>query len=405
MKGQVIFEAMTNVRDELITEAAQALGLMGAAPAAKAPAAKSSSSRLSRFFGSGWGVAVICAAVSLSVLGGIIWAGQRPAGGPPVIETVPVTDDETVPETAVPQEIISEAQAIKNASYYHWCIQNGYVDPNTRYTYRIESMGRTQTPDSVAVYEIALRRMLDGSPYSTIDTVWVDVQTGKFIIPYDNNPPAFDVATSLAAIDRLADENYCATIRFESYTSRGSQIVNTLQFGQMDGTYWYYDSTSCRGDAVMEEEGDYYHIFNYQDARWRRITTVTNASAELEKIRNAHNWWKNYLDDLNIDVYDRLVYTGKKYAAGQDCHVYSYEGTLGGLGKSGNSTGNGKLTMYVHAETRNVMRFELNIKYTSDHHTNDIVEASAEIQPLQTGPDTYCPRLWLLLPKRDGPDS
>ena len=103
MTGQVAFEAITNVRDDLITEAAELLGFLDEpAPLAAKPPREYRENLFSRFFNSGWGVAVICAVVSLSVLGGIIWAGQRPpAGGPGNNPSTETNTDafETEPET------------------------------------------------------------------------------------------------------------------------------------------------------------------------------------------------------------------------------------------------------------------------------------------------------------------
>ena len=81
MKGQLAFEALGMLPDDLIVEAAGQLGFWGDNTPAIAPRRREKSA-LSRFFGSGWGVALICAVVSISVLGGVIWAGQRPASGP-----------------------------------------------------------------------------------------------------------------------------------------------------------------------------------------------------------------------------------------------------------------------------------------------------------------------------------
>ena len=87
MKGQLAFEALGALPDELIVEAAEQLGFLGGNTPAVASRRREKSA-LSRFLGSGWGVALICAVVSLTVLGGIIRAGQRPpAGGPGGVET------------------------------------------------------------------------------------------------------------------------------------------------------------------------------------------------------------------------------------------------------------------------------------------------------------------------------
>lgn len=71
MRNWVLFEAVGGVRDSLIEESLALFDakLLPAVPKRRSPFAA--------FMSSGWGVAVICAVVSLSVLGGIIWAGQR----------------------------------------------------------------------------------------------------------------------------------------------------------------------------------------------------------------------------------------------------------------------------------------------------------------------------------------
>ena len=181
MSKQIILEALNGIRDEYIAEAAEALGLLGeAAPAYTRPAREHRVNLLSRFFGSGWGVAVICAVVSLSVLGGIIWAGQNPpAGGPGSVGT------ETHTETSAP--LISEERAMEIASDY-WGIRTGDVADNG-FTFCIQSMGTTQTPKGEAVYLIALRWLVEleeSSHYSTVDMVWVDMMTGEVIIPYQD---------------------------------------------------------------------------------------------------------------------------------------------------------------------------------------------------------------------------
>lgn len=197
MKGQIAFEAMTSLREEFITEAAEMLGFTDEYShiMTKAPRSRGDNI-LTRFMNSGWGVAVICAVVSLSVLSGIIWAGQRPPiGGPGGIETgtesmtdlSPGTNKETYPsETDPPQAFISQERAMEIASDY-WGIKTGDVADNG-FTFRIQSMGTTQTPDGVAVYLIALRWLVEleeSSHYSTVDMVWVDMMTGEVIVPYE----------------------------------------------------------------------------------------------------------------------------------------------------------------------------------------------------------------------------
>jgi hypothetical protein len=88
MRGQLAFEAIGGLSDGLILEAAEALGFTSSRAAVVEPPRKREPSALGRFFSTGWGVALLCAVVSLTVLGGIIRAGQRPpAGGPGGVET------------------------------------------------------------------------------------------------------------------------------------------------------------------------------------------------------------------------------------------------------------------------------------------------------------------------------
>ena len=83
MRGQLAFEAMSGLSDGLILEAAEALGFTNERAAVVEPPRKREPSTLGRFFSTGWGVAILCAVVSLTVLSGIIWAGQQPPAGSP----------------------------------------------------------------------------------------------------------------------------------------------------------------------------------------------------------------------------------------------------------------------------------------------------------------------------------
>ena len=99
MKGQVAFEAIGGLSDGLILETAEALGFWeDASPAAVPLPRRRQPSALARFFSTGWGVALLCAVVSLTVLGGVIWAGQRPiVGGPGGSEVETPNETETEP--------------------------------------------------------------------------------------------------------------------------------------------------------------------------------------------------------------------------------------------------------------------------------------------------------------------
>lgn len=77
MKGITVFEAFTDIRDDYIRDAELDACLW------KPPARKKGMSAFSRFMNSGWGVAVVCVLVAVSVMGGIIWAGFQAGVTPP----------------------------------------------------------------------------------------------------------------------------------------------------------------------------------------------------------------------------------------------------------------------------------------------------------------------------------
>ncbi len=76
MKGITVFETLTDIREDYIRDAELDACFLTASIHKK----ERDPSAFSRFMNSGWGVAIICALVAVSVMGGIIWAGNRPDG-------------------------------------------------------------------------------------------------------------------------------------------------------------------------------------------------------------------------------------------------------------------------------------------------------------------------------------
>ncbi|MBP3666173.1 MAG: leucine-rich repeat domain-containing protein [Clostridia bacterium] len=210
MTGQIAFEAMNAIGDELIEEAVQKLGFSDEARSAIAPARRGprhvrGENRFARFMGSGWGAAVICGVVALGVLTAIVWAGRQPIVKPPIGTNPPSSESQT-------QTAITEAQAIEIASSY-WGIRTGDVDPDTGFTFRIESMGQTQTSDGTAVYQIALRWLVsltENSHYSTLETVWVDMLTGEIIIPYEDTATETEAHVHIFSEWQILTEPTCS---------------------------------------------------------------------------------------------------------------------------------------------------------------------------------------------------
>ena len=120
MTRENIMEAMNGIGEHLIVEAAEKLGFLnGSAFIVKAERRKGPSA-FSRFMNSGWGVAAVCALVAVSVMGGIIWAGNQPGVNPPVVtpeesETVVETTRPVIwpemNETEPPEELTTEEEA------------------------------------------------------------------------------------------------------------------------------------------------------------------------------------------------------------------------------------------------------------------------------------------------------
>ena len=91
MKGMTAFACMSDIREHLIEESLELFEQKTAAPVPKPQSA------FSRFINSGWGVAAVCALVSVFVMGGIIWAGFNPPSGRPD-DTATETQEENLIE-------------------------------------------------------------------------------------------------------------------------------------------------------------------------------------------------------------------------------------------------------------------------------------------------------------------
>ena len=83
MKGITVFETLTDIREDYIRDAELDACFLTASIHKK----ERDPSAFSRFMNSGWGVAIVCALVAVSVMGGIIWAGQQPGNTPPATES------------------------------------------------------------------------------------------------------------------------------------------------------------------------------------------------------------------------------------------------------------------------------------------------------------------------------
>ena len=167
MSKEIILNALDGIHDRYITEAAGRLGLLNGSASALN---RRRESALSRFFSSGWGVAMICAVVSLSVLGGIVWAGQRPVAGPQGTATESETAVETEAET---EPEIVEGELDKSSDLVSTLV--AYLE---QYWYQYALIGRTfsQQIDDIKSGIQPLLVAFDPSDY-------------YFVCGYHNPPP------------------------------------------------------------------------------------------------------------------------------------------------------------------------------------------------------------------------
>ncbi len=128
-KGFVAYHALGNVADDMMMDA-----LLPEDGSSASTVHSAKRRTVYEFFSRGWGVAIICAVVAVAVMGGIIWAGNRPGGvTPPVGMTVsPETEHMIFPtetqEGESGTELSDTQDPERNAVVLH-SLQRKYVPP------------------------------------------------------------------------------------------------------------------------------------------------------------------------------------------------------------------------------------------------------------------------------------
>jgi hypothetical protein len=202
----------------------------------------------------------------------------------------------------------------------------------------------------------------------------------------ETETPVFDIAASLTAIDQLATENISVSLKYQTKTYDGLSHEFSGGLGQVNGKYWY--RVDMDGTAVQEEEGGYYHKYTFESSKWRYYDTYeTTTTEEFDRVFNGRYWWKNYLDELTFDAYDKLTYVGIAQVAEQDCHMFTFDSTV-------TDGSHAELTLYVRVADRNVMKMEVLIKSSTHNHlSTDAWQATIEISSIKTGQDAKGPTL------------
>ena len=346
MSREIILEALNGIRDEFITEAGAKLGLLAAGAAGAVGAASGAAVEPSTLYSlshtettvktgfgawvakGGWIALAAGVLVAAGVAAGAFFFGK--GGDVPPVGTGDVTATDTEQDSF-------EA-----------------TDEETS----VGTEGNTQ----------------DGTHDETTEETEPQV-------------PVFDVTASLVAIDRLASENVSVSMKYQTKTYDGLSHEFSGGFGQVNGKHWY--RVDMDGIAVQEEESGYYHKYTFESSKWRYYDTYEmTATEEFDRVFNGRYWWKNYLDELTFDAYDKLTYVGIGQVAEQDCHTFTFDGTV-------TDGSQAELTLYVRVTDRNVMRMEVQIKSSpnSSHLSTDAWQAAIEISSIKTGQDAKGPTL------------
>lgn len=227
MRGELAFEALTAMRDDLIFETAEKLSL--AAPAFTRRREKRAGP-LFRFLNSGWGVAMICAIVSLSVLAAIIWAGNRPPAVKPPIGTNEPETGNSSPHVHEFGDWITTKEAT--------CTQTGIRERTCLCGVTEEEILETTPHQETAMPDVAPTVTQNGSRGGTMCAVCEAVLTDPHtILPY--------IGHTDLAYELLPDGQNCAI------TGRGSCTASELYIpSEIDG----YTVTQIAAEAFMSDQ-------------------------------------------------------------------------------------------------------------------------------------------------------
>lgn len=140
----------------------------------------------SRFFNSGWGVAVICALVAVSVMGGIIWAGFNAGYVPP--STTNLTEDLIFEQETLPDMDPSAAEIAAKAPKFGWEKSVKSVETTAFYgmvTYNLLAAGDYQVTEiTLATHaddtRTLLLRLINRETYEVMARYTWDATEGKW---------------------------------------------------------------------------------------------------------------------------------------------------------------------------------------------------------------------------------
>ncbi len=344
MKGITVFETMTDIREDYIRDAELDACFM-AAPVRKRERGPSA---FSRFMNSGWGVAIICAIVAVSVMGGIIWVGFHAGDLPPA----GVTSD---------SEFVSEVETEPPVPTKKIWVMTYREVGGTVFTYEYDEYGRN---------------------------VWAS-EDGKFAERvYDEN-------------FRLAEENLNNEHRTVYTYDKAGWLISKVTDVDVNAVYYTNDEN---GRILKEErysEGEVYQITSYTYDDQGRVQTRRLESPHANAVNSltVYSYGENgsysyrvyeggraYITNYQCDERGRLVriIITDEYGEELSSSYYEYDDqgreirfvhSGEGVYLEDISTYEGELLSKVHRYQRYDGQFsplenEHNIYYTYDEHGN-----------------------------------
>ncbi len=272
MKGLTIFEAMNDMNDDLIMSAA-------ITNTSKANLRRPSVFR--RFINSGWGVAAVCALVSVSVLGGIIWAGLQPDPKPPIstdaLTEAPATETETLPQdlpTEEPEETVPEpvrGTEMKEEYLSFFTPTNGILEITDQKKLRIKgSWNPTDVNNSpwvtINVLELMKAFSDETTELQTPGVIFMKLTYENFNFTPEGLGAIWGKTTEKADIQGAHIKLY-----YSPYETRDVYLIirtpNDPAFAQGEIPYlyfnWFHNSSQayCGDKAVVFEEISFYPTF------------------------------------------------------------------------------------------------------------------------------------------------
>ncbi len=255
-------EAMNGIGEHLIVEAAEKLGFLnGGAVVIKAERRKGPSA-FSRFMNSGWGVAAVCALVAVSVMGGIIWAGNQPGTHQPAGETeetetrVEVTEPLVIPEETEPTlETTAEEQTSEEATSGEVTTEEVETEAGTEFEVCEHAFGDWQFTVTPTCTERGVRTRVCSVCQQTEDE---------------------DIPAGLHSYDRKKC-TLCGTTNDMEFTSYGDGNCSITDAGRIRGDM-VLPNYSPEGDLVIAIGEDTF-FGSFQSIVWPEKLTVIGARA------------------------------------------------------------------------------------------------------------------------------